>query len=80
MCVRERVRPHVPLRWVEVCTDTVARARIYRHAWLHKMTDDLPTDPQHDWQPSTAEYKENQSGTKVSKKWEPVSCSSTLRL
>jgi NADH:ubiquinone oxidoreductase subunit len=37
-----------------------------RHAWMHKMTDDIPTDPQHDWQPSTAEYKPNQTGTKVS--------------
>eukprot|EP00038_Savillea_parva_P007390 m.169850 g.169850 ORF g.169850 m.169850 type:complete len:128 (-) comp13153_c0_seq1:123-506(-) len=33
------------------------------HAWMHKMTDNVPTDPQHDWQPSTAEYTPNQSGT-----------------
>lgn len=29
------------------------------------MTDDIPTNPQHEWQPTTAEYQPNLSGSKV---------------
>eukprot|EP00035_Acanthoeca_spectabilis_P005228 m.111322 g.111322 ORF g.111322 m.111322 type:complete len:128 (-) comp12927_c0_seq1:4244-4627(-) len=53
-------------RWVDYSASEYDASQIPAkwHAWMHKMTDDIPTNPQHEWQPTTAEYQPNLSGSK----------------